>query len=197
MRKARVKRTGTQKQSANGPVLLTVDEVAKAVEMDPQLLRNYVAAGGIIEPVVRGSKGRAKPHLFSCQQGMGLAWAMACVDAGIFKVRGQVRQLVEAALKDPWDEWERWLRSPDSPWDEEEQAVRALRRGRECPSWFPEEVLLDICRRSLSARGHRPQARTATGIRCIEPGPSTQTDSNRARMIRGTGPLGMVALLSP
>jgi hypothetical protein len=152
-RKSRPKGSKALHGDPSGPVLLTVEELASAVEMDPQLLRNYVAAGGIIEPVVRGSKGRGKPHQFSCQQAIGLAMAMACVDAGYFTMRGQVREVVEGFTTAPWDRLEAWYgmwKTRNDPYQQESRAAnKDLNLSPDWTDILPKQIVQDAARRML------------------------------------------------
>jgi hypothetical protein len=111
-----------------GPVLLTVEQVSGPVGMDPQLLRNWIAAG-ILEPPVRGGKGRGRTHLLSCQEAVGVAFCYAMTRADVFNRPRQVRHAMSLFEKMSWDELDTWLKLPKDEWQEEERAAKAARQG--------------------------------------------------------------------
>jgi hypothetical protein len=135
----------------HGPVFLTVEEVSEPAGFgDPQLLRNWIATGSIIDPAIRGGKGRNNAHQFSCQQAIGLAMAKAAVDAGHYTIRGPVRVLIEGCENTPWQVFDEWLRIPKTPWDQEEKVAASSRRmDPKLTDILPEELCVEVCRRAL------------------------------------------------
>jgi hypothetical protein len=92
-------------------LLFPIDRVANTIDLETQVLRNWVALG-MIRPAMRGRKVRGRPHRFSVQQFIGLAYIVTMHRAGHMS-RRIIKETLQGYEKMSFETLYNWLHRPE------------------------------------------------------------------------------------
>jgi hypothetical protein len=137
-----------------GPgVLLSLKEVAALCDLPTKVVGEWVLAG-VIEPQVKGGKGRGRAAKFSVGQAYGLLTITGLAGTDVGRTPDSIwRVLYRKWAATPWPALEQLLGVRKDPWTEEELA-KAMGPRRDPFSVLPEDeaLLLALFRRFVRFR---------------------------------------------
>jgi hypothetical protein len=98
-------------------LLFPINLVATTIDLDAQVLRNWIALG-MVRPAKRGKKVRGPPHRFSVQQFIGLAHIVTMHRAGHMSrriIKESLKGFEEMSLEELYE----WLHRPEDMHEQE------------------------------------------------------------------------------
>jgi DNA-binding transcriptional MerR regulator len=152
--------------------MLTTEEVSGACGLDPQILREWIN-NGLIEPAMRGGKGRGRSHRFSDKQAVGIARATVFYLSKWGLSRDGIKSIVSDMEETPDGAMRAWIERVRDPYRQERFAELIAREE-------------DSCIREVFERVHRSHQAAIKMYDAVAPGEAAEAPAPERTMRRKT-----------